>query len=196
MTGGAVLPAAGGDVPQQHQLLTFAASWKRTKIMVFYGAGVFLVGTAVSYAQDHKLDLELLFLGLVLVVVGFAVHFGARRHYVAVVDTGLWINRIGGHDLIPFPDIRQVRAQNLDVMFSAPSRRGKLVRSLRPFQRSAACSVRVEWPPERLTRVARGVGRGCLVDQDLILLVSQAKELERALQVRVRRRPPAASHRR
>ncbi|MGC1184142.1 MAG: hypothetical protein WBA31_03190 [Candidatus Dormiibacterota bacterium] len=196
MSGGAAHIA--GDPPQpQHRLLTFGAVWRRTQTMLFYGAAVMLIGTAVTYADDHKLDLEFLLLGLLLLVFGLAYLFGARRYYVQVTEGGLVLNGLRRHALIPFADIRQVRCQPLQVLFAAANRKGLMVRSLRQFERSPACVIRLDLEPEQVTRLGKSAGRGCAVDQDLILVVADAKELERSLRSRVRRRPPApASHRR
>lgn len=196
LSGGAAQTA--GDPPQpQHRLLTFSAVWRRTQTMLFYGAAVMLIGTAVTYAGDHKLDLEFLVLGLLLLVLGLAYLFGARRYYVQVTEGGLALNGLLRHALIPFSDIRQVRSQPLQVLFAAPNRKGLMARSLRQFERTPACVIRLDLEPEKVTRLGKSAGRGCAIDQDLILVVAGAKDLERSLQSRVRRRPPApASHRR
>lgn len=165
--------------------------------MVFYGAAVLLIGTVVTYAGNHKFELDFLILGVLLLLLGLGLHFGSRRHYVQLTPEGLLLNGPFRHELIPLQEIRQVRSQPLQVLFSAPSRRGLLHRSLRQFERLPACVIRLEMDPAQVSRLAKAAGRGCAVDQDLILLVSDAKELERNLQPRIRRRPPAAaSHRR
>jgi len=165
--------------------------------MLMYGAAVMLIGTGVTYADSHKFDWEFLILGVLLLVLGLGFHFGARRHYVQLTEDGLRLNGLLKHELIPVGEIRQVRTQPLQVLFSAPNRRGLLLRSLRQFERTPACVVRLELEPGQVARLGRWVGRGCAIDQDLILLVADAQELERTLQPRIPRRPPApASHRR
>lgn len=195
MSGGAALTVSAPPQPR-HQLLTFAALWRRTQTMLFYGAAVMLIGTLVTYVGDHKFDLEFLILGILLLVFGVGFHFGARLHYVQVTAGGLLLNRLLKHELIPFSEIRQVRTQPLEVLFSAPNRRGMLLRSLRQFERTPACVIRLQTDSAEVKRLGRAAGRGCAFDQDLILLVSDAKELERTIQTRIPRRPPAPASRR
>ncbi len=165
--------------------------------MLFYGAAVLLIGTVLEFFGHHsKNDQEFLFLGVLLLVVGIGFHFGSRLHYVQVTDQGLLLNRLVKHELIPFAEISQVRSQPLEVLFAAPNRRGLLLRSLRQFQRTPACVVRLQTDPAEVKRLGRAVGRGCAIEQDLILLVKGAKELENDLQPRIRRRPPAPATRR
>ncbi|MGH7639568.1 MAG: hypothetical protein ACREOL_01450 [Candidatus Dormibacteria bacterium] len=195
MSQGAVIPASAAAEPR-HRILPFVNLWRRNKIMVFYGSLVLLIGFLITELQTHKLDWPILMLGVLLFIAGVALHFGVRRHYVMASSDGLWINGLSGHELIPFPEIRQVRCQPLDVFFSSASRKGKMLRSLKPFQKTLALEIRVDRQPGELARLGRGLGRGCVVEQDLILLVADAKGLERRLQGRVRRRPPGSSRRR
>jgi hypothetical protein len=165
--------------------------------MLLYGAAVLLIGTAVTYLDSHKLEIEFLILGGFLLVLGVGFHLGSRLHYVQVTPEGLRLNGLFRRELIAFPEIRQVRSQSLQVLFAAPSRKPLLRRSLRQFERTPACVIRLDLDPVRVQRLGRAAGRGCAVDQDLILVVSDAKALEDELQTRIRRRPPApASHRR
>ncbi|HUY56710.1 MAG TPA: hypothetical protein VMV12_02650 [Candidatus Micrarchaeaceae archaeon] len=180
----------------RHQLLTFASAWRRTQTMLFYGAAVMLIATVVGYLGDHQYNPSTVAMGVLLLLVGFAVHFGSGLHYVQVTDAGLRLNRWRTHDLIPFTAIRQVRSQPLEVLFAAPSRRKLLLRSLRQFERTPVCVIRLQADAAEVQRWGRGAGRGCAIDQDLILVVRDAKELERALLPRVPRRPPAPSSRR
>jgi hypothetical protein len=195
LSGGAANSA--GDPPEpHHRLLTFGAVWRRTQTMLFYGAAVMLIGTAVTYAGDHKLDPEFLLLGLLLLVFGLAYLFGARRYYVQVTEGGLCLNGLRRHALIPFSDIRQVRSQPLQVLFAAPNRKGLMAMSLLQFERTPACVIRLDLEPDQVARLGKSAGRGCAIDQDLLLVVADAKDLERSLQTRVRRRPPAPASRR
>ncbi len=165
--------------------------------MLLYGAAVMLIGTLITYWGDHKFDPEFLVLGVLLLLIGVGSHFVARAHYALASDSGLLLNRLLGHELIPYSEIRQVRSQTLDVLFAAPNRRGLLARSLRQFERTPACVIRLQADPAEVKRLGRSAGRGCAIEQDLILLVREAKELDRDLQRRIPRRPPApASHRR
>ena len=186
---------ANSDPP--HQLLTFRALWRRTQTMFFYGAAVMLIGVVVTLFGNHKVDFEFLTLGVVLLVLALGFHFGSRRHYVQATAEGLLIHGLVSHQLIAFDDIRQVRTQQLQVIFSAPSRKGFLVRSLRQFEGTPACLVRLRLAPEQVAGMRKVVGRGCVIDQDLILLVAEAPSLERALEARLpRRRPVPAARRR
>lgn len=196
MSAGTALSAR--DEPQpRHRLLTFAATWRRTETMLLYGAAVLLIGTLVTYLDSHKLEIEFLILGGLLLLLGAGLHLGSRRHYVQVTSEGLRLNALLKFELIPFQEIRQLRTQPLQVLFAAPSRKQLLLRSLRQFERTPACVVRLDTAPAEVARLGRSAGRGCAVDQDLILVVSDAKALEDELQIRIRRRPPAAaSHRR
>jgi hypothetical protein len=159
--------------------------------MLFYGGAVMLIGTLVTYLGDHKLELDFLLLGLLLVALGAAYLLGARRYYVQVTDGGLALNGLRRHALIPFSEIRQVRSQPLQVLFAAPNRKGLMARSLRQFERTQACVIRLDADPGEVARLGKSA-----VDHDLILLVSDAKDLERSLQPRVHRRPPAPASRR
>ncbi|MGA7363324.1 MAG: hypothetical protein WCB86_05260 [Candidatus Dormiibacterota bacterium] len=195
MSGGHALPAVA-PTQTRHPLLTFASAWRRTQTMLFYGAAVLVIGTVVGDVGDHQFDPLTLILGVLLFLLALAVHYGSRLHYVQVTDGGLRLNGVRKHELIPFSEIRQVRSQPLEVLFSAPSRRGLLLRSLRQFERTPACVIRLQADPDEVKRLGRGAGRGCAIDQDLILLVKDAKELERTLLPRIPRRPPAPASRR
>jgi hypothetical protein len=165
--------------------------------MLLYGAAVLLIGTIVTYLDSHKLDGEFLILGSLLLLLGAGFHVGSRRHYVQVTTEGLRLNGLLKFEVIPFQEIRQVRTQPLQVLFAAPSRKQLMLRSLRQFERTPACVLRLDLASAEVARLGRSAGRGCAVDQDLILVVSDAKALEDELQTRIRRRPPApASHRR
>ncbi|HEY6538358.1 MAG TPA: hypothetical protein VI138_04875 [Candidatus Dormibacteraeota bacterium] len=195
MSGGAA-PTADDPPRLRHRLLTFAAVWRRTQTMLFYGAAVLLVGTVVTYVDSHKLDLELLIVGILLLLFGIAFVFGGRLHYVQVRPGGLRLNGLRGFQEIPFAEIRQARCQPLHVLFAAPNRRGLMLRSLHPFEQTPACVLRLEADEARMKRLGRAAGRGCAIEHDLILLVAQAKELERSLQPLIPRRPPAPAARR
>ncbi|MGH7641740.1 MAG: hypothetical protein ACRENX_01765 [Candidatus Dormibacteria bacterium] len=196
MSGGAALTVSDPP-PDRHLLIPFASTWRRTQIMLFYGAGVLLIGCLVEYLGHHrKNDLEFLILGLLLLLIGVGFHFGSRLHYVQVTQDGLRLNRLLKHELVPYSEISQVRCQLLEVLFAAPSRRGLLLRSLRQFQRTPACVIRLKTAPAEVKRLGRAVGRGCAIEQDLILLVKGAQALEHDLQPRIRRRPPAPASRR
>jgi len=186
------------DPPQsRHLLLPFAATWRRTQIMLFYGGAVLLLGTVIQYVgHDTKNDLDYLVSGILLLLLGVGLRFGSRRNYVQVTEDGLLLNRLVKHEVIPFSEISQVRSQPLEVLFAAPNRRGLMLRSLRQFQRTPACVIRLKMEPAEVKRLGRAVGRGCAIDQDLIMLVKGAKELERDLQPRISRRPPASASRR
>lgn len=195
MSAGTALATPDESQPR-HRLINFTSQWRRTQTMVFYGAAVLLIGTGVTYATSHKFYWDYVLLGALLVLLGFGIRFGSRRYYVQLTPEGLLLNGVFRHQLIPFQEIRQVRSQPLQVLFAAPSRRGLLHRTLRQFGRLPACILRLDLEPAQVAQLGKAAGRGCAVDQDLILLVSDAKGLERDLQSRIRRRPPAAAARR
>jgi hypothetical protein len=195
LSAGTALSARDEPRPR-HQLLTFTSLWRRTETMLFYGVAVLLIGELVTYLDSHKLESQFLVLAVLSLISAAWFHLGSRRHYVQVTPDGLRLNTLRRHELIPFQEIRQARTQLLQALFAAPSRRPLLQRSLRQFERTPACVIRLELAPAQVARLGRAAGRGCAVDQDLILVVSDAKALEDELQTRIRRRPPAPASRR
>lgn len=197
MKGGTTL-SEGAPAQPRHQLLAFASLWRRTQTMVLYGAGVLVVGTGVTYLDSHRFVLEYLILAAALLLLGVGFHYGARQHYVQLEDDGLRIQGLVRRELVPLAAVRQARTQSLQVLFrNAVDRRERFPRSLRQFERSPVCVVRLDLDPLQVQRLGRVAGRGSAIDQDLILLVADAQQLEQSLQPRIRRRPPApAAHRR
>ena len=115
MSAGAALSARDETLPR-HRLLTFAALWRRTETMLLYGAAVLLIGTLVTYLDNHKLEIDFLILGGLLLLLGAGFHLGSRRHYVQATAEGLRLNALLKFELIPFQEIRQaVSYTHLDV---------------------------------------------------------------------------------
>jgi hypothetical protein len=158
---------------------------------------VFLIGTAVTYFDSHQFEPVFLVLGVALLGLGAGFHFGGRQRYVQLEEGGLRIHGLLRNGLVPMSAIRQVRTQTLRVIFSAPSRKGLMLRNLRQFEQSPALVLRLDLDSAEVVKLGRVAGRGTVLDNDLILLVADAQGLDRTLQPQIRRRPPApAAHRR
>jgi hypothetical protein len=181
---------------RRYSLLTFAAVWRRTEVMVLLGAVALIVATGVTYFQHHRFESGFVVLAVVLLAFAIPLRFGARRHYVAVEAEGLRISGLFRSTLIPFDLIRQVRVQPLQMIFDVPSRRDRMDRSLRPFRQTPTCLARLSLDQGAVRQLGRILGRGTAVDQDLILIVGQVRELEKSLLEKMRRRTPAPGRRR
>jgi hypothetical protein len=177
---------------RRYPLLTFAAVWRRTQVMVLLGAVVLFAATAVDDVQRHRFEPSFLVLAAVLLVLAIPLHFGARRHYVSIGAEGLRISGLFRSAVIPFPAIRQVRVQPLQMIFDVASRRDRMDRSLRPFRLTPACLARLTLDQAAVAQLGRLLGRGTAVDQDLLFIVGEPRELEKGLQDRIHRRPMAA----
>ncbi|MGH7608636.1 MAG: hypothetical protein ACREOD_01640 [Candidatus Dormibacteria bacterium] len=177
-------------LPPRYPLLTFAATSRRTQVMLLYGAAVLLIGNLVSYLGDrHQFQIGFVAVApLVLLVLAVAVRYLTRRHALTVEEEGLRIGSLTRSELVRYELIRLVRVQPLHVVFDAPSRRSQMPRALNSFRDTPACRLRLELDPGEVQRLGRLLGRGTAWDQDLFLLVAQAQELEKLLEPRIRRR--------
>jgi len=181
----------------RHRLLVSSSVAKRYRTAATYGGAVCLLGTAVTYFDSRQFDLVFLLLGVVLVLLAVGLHFGIRRFYVQLQAGTLLIHGLLREEQVPVSAIRQVRTQTLRVVFSAPSRKGLMLRSLRPFEQSPALVLRLDMDVAEVAKLGKLAGRGTVLDHDLILLVADAQGLDSSLQPQIRRRPPApAAHRR
>jgi hypothetical protein len=189
----ASLPA-GGD--RRYPLLPFVAVWRRTEVVVALAVVVLAVATGANYFENHRFESELVVLGAILLVTYPLLRLGARRHYVAVDADGLLVSGLLHSSIVPFDAIRQVRVQLVQMIFEVPSRRDRLDRALRPYRQNWACLARLTWDPAQVGQLGRALGRGTVIDQDIILIVAQARELEQMLQERLRHRPTPPSRRR
>ena len=178
-------------------MLVSSSVAKRYRTAATYGGAVCLLGTAVTYFDSRQFDLVFLLLGVVLVLLAVGLHFGIRRFYVQLQAGTLLIHGLLREEQVPVSAIRQVRTQTLRVVFSAPSRKGLMLRSLRPFEQSPALVLRLDMDVAEVAKLGKLAGRGTVLDHDLILLVADAQGLDSSLQPQIRRRPPApAAHRR
>lgn len=186
-------PAVGD---RRYPLLPFVAVWRRTEVVVALAVVVLAVTTGANYVENHRFESELVVLGAILLGTYPLLRLGARRHYVAVGTDGLFVSGLLHSSLVPFGAIRQVRVQLVQMVFEVPSRRDRLDRSLRPYRQNWACLARLTWDPAQVGQLGRVLGRGTAIDQDIILIVAQARELEQMLQERLRHRPTPPSRRR
>jgi len=150
---------------------------------------VVIIAIGVNYFSHHRLQVGFVILGAAVLLLAIGLQFGAKRHFVVVEADGLRISGLVRSELIPFEVIRQVRVQRLQVVFAAPSRRNRFDRSLRTFSQTPACLVRLDLDRAEVDRLGRLLGRGTAIDQDLILVVAEAEELEKGLLQRVRPHP-------
>ncbi|MGB9483279.1 MAG: hypothetical protein WCB86_05220 [Candidatus Dormiibacterota bacterium] len=185
---------AVGD--RRYPLLPFVAVWRRTEVVVALAVVVLAVTTGANYVESHRFESELVVLGAILLATYPLLRIGARRHYVAVNTDGLLVSGLLRSSIVPFEAIRQVRVQIVQMIFEVPSRRDRLDRSLRPYRLNSACLARLTWDPSQVGQLGAILGRGTVIDQDIILIVAQARELEQSLQERIRHRSPAPSRRR
>jgi hypothetical protein len=174
----------------RYPLLPFVSIWRRAEVMVILAVVALIFATAATYVEHHRFESGFVVLGVVLLIFVPLLRLGTRRHYVAVEADGLRIYGLRRSSLVPFEAIRQVRVQPLQMIFDVPSRRDRLDRSLRSFRQTSACLTRLSLDQAAVTQLGQLLGRGTAIDQDLILIVAQARELERSLLERVRRRPP------
>lgn len=181
---------------RRYPLLPFVAVWRRTEVVVALAVVVLAVATGANYFENHRFESEFVVLGAILLVTYPLLRLGAGRHYVAVATDGLLVSGLLRSSIVPFDAIRQVRVQLVQMIFDVPSRRNRLDRSLRPYRQNSACLARLTWEPAQVGQLGRLLGRGTVIDQDIILIVAQARELEESLQVRLRHRPTLPSRRR
>ncbi len=176
-------------------LITSYELWRRMWWVLAYGIVVLLAGEGITIYGRHGLDPSfLVVLALFLIILGW-LYLRQRWHYVSLTPEGLLIRHWFHLTTLPYESLRQARAQPLGTFFDAPSRRSLLSGSLKRYASSPVCIVRVEMDHDRLLAVGRELGRRTVLDQDLILLVRRADELDRGLRPQIRRRPPAAASR-
>ena len=180
-------PPSSRQAATRYPLLQFEAVWRRTRLVLYYSVVVVVVAIGISYFDHHQLQIPLVILGAAVLALAVLLQLGSGRHYVTVEPEGLRIAGLFRSEMIPFDAVRQLRLQRLEVLFGAASRRDRMDRSLRAFRHTQACLVRLELGPNEVYRIGRLLGRGTAVDQDLILIVSRADELEKSLLPRVRR---------
>lgn len=186
----------GPDKPVRHTLLAFAADWQRSETFVLYSGGVLLIAGLVTYFDSHRFEPGFIAVGALMMVCGLSFRFLGRRHYVDLTPDALVIHGLLRTRSLPLEAIRQVRMQTLQLVFSAPNRKRLMAKSLTRFKESPVLLLRLEVEPAELIALGRAAGRGSVIEPDLMLLVADAQGLEKGLQPRIRRRPPAPAARR
>jgi len=167
--------------------------WRRTRVILIYAALVMLVGEGITVFGGHKFAPSYVAVAVLLLALAAAIYWRQRTHYVEVGQDGLLLHTPFRSEALPYEALRQSRCQPLRVFFDAPTRRDLLTGGLRRFAGTQACIVRAELSHEELLQAGRLLGRRTVLDQDLIMLVEHAEALDRALQTRIRRRPPTAA---
>lgn len=186
---------APSDVGARHRVVSSVELWRRTRLIVIYMAVVFLVVEGITVYGHHQFDPSYLVVSVVLLLMAAAIYLRQRTHYVEMGGDGLILRSSFKRMAIPYESLRQSRCQTLRQYFDAPSRRELLKGSLSRFAGLQACIVRVDLDPAELLQVGRLVGRRTVLEQDLILVVQNAAALDRGLQLRIRKRPPAPAAR-
>ncbi len=176
-------------------MLSSVELWRRTRVVLIYVALVILVGEGIVVVEHHQFQPSYLVLAaLALVMVG-AIFWRQRHHYVELGDDALLLRSNLKTARIPYAQLRQSRCQTLRQFFDAPTRRELLTGGLRRYAETPICVVRVEMDAPALLGLGRLLGRRTVLDQDLVLIVQDAEGLDRGLQARIRKRPPApAAH--
>jgi len=190
-SGGTTSTAIG----ERHKVLASVEFWRRTRLILIYMAFVMLVGEGITVVKGHVFSPSYVALAAFLVLLAAAIYWRQRTHYVEVGPEALLIRSGFKSEAILYENLRQSRCQPLRQFFDAPSRRDLFTGGIRRFSSSPICVVRVEMDQAELLRIGRMLGRRTVLDQDLLLLVQGAADLDHALQSKIRRRPPAASSR-
>jgi hypothetical protein len=94
---------------------------------------------------------------------------------------------------LPYDLLRQSRCQPVKDFFNTSDRRDLLTGTLKRLSNRPACILKVAQDREQLLEAGRMLGRATVVDQQLVMLVDDAEGLDKALQARIRRRPPVVS---
>ncbi|MHB1524796.1 MAG: hypothetical protein ACYCZN_00700 [Candidatus Dormibacteria bacterium] len=191
MSGEAAIVASANGA--RHRVLASMEIWRRTRVILIYMAVVMLVGEGITVFGGHKFAPSYLAVAILLLALAAGVYLRQRTHYVEVGPDGLVLHSMFRSEALPYDALRQSRCQPLRVFFEAPTRRELLTGGLKRFAGRPACIVRAERSHDELLKVGRVLGRRTVLDQDLIMLVERAEALDRALQSRIRRRPPTAS---
>lgn len=179
----------------RHRVASSVELWRRTRLIVIYMAVVFLVVEGITVYGHHQFDPSYLVVSAVLLLMAAAIYLRQRTHYVELGPDGLLLRSSFKSAAIPYTLLRQSRCQTLRQFFDAPSRRELLTGSLSRFAGMSACIVRVDLDPAELLQIGRLLGRRTVLEQDLILVVQNAAALDRGLQLRIKKRPPAPAAR-
>lgn len=185
---------SSADVSQEgmrHRVTSSVELWRRTRVILIYVALVILVGEGIILVEHHLFQPSYVVVAVAVLLMAGLIFWRQRHHYVALGPDGLVVRSNFRTSQIPYSQVRQSRCQPLRQFFEAPTRRELLTGSLRRYAASPVCIVRVEMEPSELLTFGRMLGRRTVLDQDLILIVQDPEQLDRGLQLRIRRRPPA-----
>lgn len=184
--------AAPGD---RFGVLNSYEFWRRSWWVLAYGILVLLVGEGITLFGHRGVDPSFLLVMLLFVIMLLGLYLRQHWHYVELGSDGLVIRNWFRITEIPFTLMRQSRAQQLAAFFDTPSRRQLMGGRLRRYGASPVCILRLDVAPDQLLAIGRQLGKRTVLDQDLILLVRRADQLDQAVRPRIRRRPPAPASR-
>jgi hypothetical protein len=185
-------PVAGPE-GGHHRLIGSIELWRRSRVFLIYAAFVMLAGEGINVFGAHKLDPTYLVIAIAFLLVAAGFYWRQRTHYVALGPEGLHLRSTFKVVELPYELLRQSRCQPVKDFFNTSERRALLTGSLKRLSNRPACILKVEQDHEQLLEAGRMLGRATVVDQQLVMLVDGAEGLDKALQARIRRRPPAAS---
>ena len=176
-----------------HRLIGSLELWRRTRVLLIYAALVLLVGEGINVFGDHRFVPAYIVLAALLLAAAAAIYWRQRTHFVELGANGLRLCANFKAVELPYDQLRQSRCQPVQKFFDTPARRDLLSGTLKRFSSRPACIVKVDQGHEQLLGAGQMLGRGTVVDQELIMMVDGADSLDKALQARIRRRPAAAS---
>jgi hypothetical protein len=176
-----------------HRLIGSLELWRRTRVFLIYAALVMLVGEGINVFGDHSVVPEYLVTAVVLLAAAAAIYWRQRTHFVELGAEGIRLCANFKSVELAYEQVRQSRCQPVQKFFDTPARRDLLSGTLKRFSSRPACIIKVDQDHERLLVAGHMLGRGTVVDQELIMMVDGAESLDKALQARIRRRPAVGS---
>jgi len=186
-------PPVASPEGSHHRLLGSLQIWRRTRVFLIYAAFVMLVCEGITVFAAHKLVLGYLLIAAALLLVAAAIYWRQRTHYVVLGPEGLRLRSSFKGVELPYDLLRQSRCQPVKDFFNTSDRRDLLTGTLKRLSNRPACILKVAQDREQLLEAGRMLGRATVVDQQLVMLVDDAEGLDKALQARIRRRPPVVS---
>jgi hypothetical protein len=176
-----------------HRLIGSVEVWRRSRVFLIYAAFVMLVGEGITLFGAHKLAPQYLLIALAFLLVAAAIYWRQRTHYVVLGADGIRLRSTFKGVELPYELLRQSRCQPVKDFFNTSDRRDLLTGTLKRLSNRPACILKVEQDHAQLLEAGRMLGRATVVDQQLVMLVDGAEGLDKALQARIRRRPPVVS---
>jgi hypothetical protein len=184
-----------GQQGGRYRVMSSVELWHRTRVILIYVGMVILVGEGIVVLEHHEFQPSYLAVAVIVLLMAGLIFWRQRHHYVELGPDALVLRSNFRTAGIPYSQIRQSRCSTLRQFFDTPTRRELLTGGLRRYAASSVCIVRVDMEPSQLLSLGRMLGRRTVLDQDLILIVQQPDLLDRGLQLRLRRRPPAPAAR-